>query len=99
MRKLISDPMLLTALRALGAVKVSSARGSLEALFERDAEPQAVEDMTIVMSGPFLEARTSDVERIGLRRGEQVEVAGQGFIVRDLRPDAHGMTVLGLEEA
>lgn len=91
--------MRLTMLRALGAVPVSSARGSFDALFERDSEPATVEDMTVIVSGPFIEARSSDLKRIGLKRGDSVEVSGDAFMVRDLRPDAHGMTIVTLDEA
>lgn len=90
---------MLVGLRALGSVSVQSARGSFEALFERDSEPSSTQDVTVIISGPFLEARIADLERVGLHRGDAVQVRGGGFTVRDFQRDAHGMAIVTLDDA
>lgn len=91
--------MRLVSLRALGATKVRSERGLLEAILQNDSQPVEFEGQAVIVRGPYLEARTSDVERLGLQRGDALTVEAAEFLTVDFRPDGQGLTIITLEDA
>jgi len=97
--ELIDDATRLAMLQALGSVCVASDGGQMTALFDNEAQPVAFEDATVIVTGPRIEARSCDVDRLALKRGDSLEVSGRPYRVVQLLPDSYGFTVVGLEEA
>lgn len=99
MTELIDDAQRLMMLQALGSICVRSDRGQMQALFDNEAQPTAFENAEVIVTGPRLEARSCDVARLGLRRGDVLTLQSRTFTVVHLMPDGHGFTIVGLEAA
>ena len=97
MIELIDDATRLAMLQAAGSICVRSDRGEMQALFENEAQPAAFEDAAVIVTGPRLEARSSDVDRLELQRGDALTFQSRAFTVVHLMPDGHGFTIVGLE--
>lgn len=97
MTELIDDATRLAMLQAADSICISSDRGQMQALFDNGAQPSTFDDATVIVTGPRLEARSSDVGRQGLQRGDVLQVNSDRFRIVQLMPDGHGFTILGLE--
>jgi hypothetical protein len=99
MTDLIDDSQRLAMIQALGAICVRCGSGQMSALFDNESQVAAFEDANVVITGPRVEARSCDVDRLGLKRGDSLEVSGKPYRVVQLLPDSYGFTVVGIEEA
>ena len=97
MIELIDDATKLAMLQALGSICVRSDRGEMQALFDNEAQPAAFDDATVIITGPRLEARSCDVDRQELQRGDVLYLNANSFRIVQFVPDGNGFTILGLE--
>lgn len=87
-----SDADRLAEIKALGGLCVSTDAGTLWAIFDA----QYVDPLEVEETGPALTARSSDVERLRLRKGAAVRVEADEYRVRAFEPDGTGMTIVRL---
>jgi hypothetical protein len=87
----------LAMIRAVGGIRVSAERGTMDAIY--DTADTAVEGPAVAIDsyGPRLTARTSDVRRLGLADGASVTCEHGTFTVRAVADDGTGMSVVALE--
>lgn len=88
----------LEYLRAFGLC-IQTDRGTLQAIFDREGQATAIGDMEVTTTSPTAMARTSDVVRMGLKRGDHLTIESVAFVARELRHDGTGMTLIVLDEA
>ena len=100
MAELETDEMRLQALTLLGAVVVTApSGGTLYGIYDGQYQLGGAEP-GIEGTGPQLQCRTSDVERLGLRKQDLLAIAGKADPHRLVRhePDGTGMSILVLHK-
>ena len=83
----------LSLIFALGGVYVLAGDGQFIAAFDREY----AESIDIEGRVPLLHCRSSDVERLSLKKGVLVTVGDESFRVKRHEPDGTGMSRLILE--
>lgn len=94
-----TDADRLAMLQALGAGPVTIGQGPpIAALFRRQPLESEFDGLRVNGARPFLRALTSDVERLGVKSGDAVDVPGKGaFYVVEI-DDESGMAIIGLRQ-
>lgn len=92
-----SDADLLALIRDSGGVTVKCNQGEFQAIFDHEfieVEGQpGVESRT-----PVLTCRTSDFERLELRKNSNLDVGGEHYRIQRPEPDGTGITKLVLRK-
>lgn len=93
-----TDADRLALIEGLGGVLVQTSSGEFQAVFDRQYLGDNVGEVDIESRTPALTCRTSDIDRVGLRKGQLVTVPEGDFKMRRHEPDGTGMSVVILEQ-
>jgi hypothetical protein len=96
MASIDSDEDRLVMISGLGGQSVSASRGSFQAIFHNGYQG-VLADPIMESASPSLACRTSDVQRLGIQKGEPLGVAGTTYRLMRHEPDGTGMSVLVLK--
>lgn len=92
-----TDADLLELIRGLGGVRVIVSNGDFLAIFDRQYLSDGV-GVDVETRTPALTCRSSDIERLRVRKGTPVTVPDGTFKVRRHEPDGTGMSTVILEQ-
>jgi len=94
--ELETDDMRLQSLQMLGAVCLSFPGGDVVAIFDNSYAGSG-NDSAIEGTEPRLTLRTSDVERVAIRKGQFVTIDQAQYRVVRHEPDGTGMSTVVLQ--
>ena len=93
-----SDDIRLAMLRAVGGKTVKCARGSFVAVFGDAYAGIGEGQADVESSSPQLTARTSDVTRLKILKGDRLTIDGAYYTVIGHQADGTGITVLQVHQ-
>jgi hypothetical protein len=93
-----TDADLLELINGLGGVRVLASNGEFQGIFDRQYLSDGV-GLEVEARTPALTCRSSDVDRLRLRKGAALTVPDGAFKVRRHEPDGTGISILVLEQS